>query len=346
VNTTGSSQGIYSGITNTNDQSSALYGTTNGSGAGVAAYNTGTGGPAGKFYITDSSSAQPAVYATTSGVGSAVSGIVTNSGALNAAVYGQSTASSDGTGVEGYGGDTGVYGYSKGLYGTGVVGFADGANGIGVQGIGGSDGYGVYAGINGDPQSGAAALYASDDSSAGADSYAVYGISNSNIAVYGTSYNVSAEFHGGRDGTGTCKYTGGSGWDCSSDKNLKKNLMPVDADALLEHLAALPMFEYSMKGEQTSARYVGPTAQDFMAAFHLGSDDKLINTANAQGVALAAAKQLYEKVKQDEAEIAELKKLLAAQAAHVADVEAAFTAHMATLEQQRDAGLQTVALRR
>jgi len=83
-----------------------------------------------------------------------------------------------------------------------------------------------------------------------------------------------------------------------------------------------------------------------MAAFHLGNDDKLINTANAQGVALAAAKQLYEKVKQDEAEIAELKKLLAAQAAHVADVEAAFTAHMATFEQQRDAGPQTVALRR
>jgi hypothetical protein len=275
-----------------------------------------------------------------------VSGIVTNSGA-NAAVYGQSTAgSANGVGVEGYGSTTGVYGYSKGLYGTGVVGFADGANGIGVQGIGGSDGYGVYASVSGGTQSYSAAVYAEDDSESGAYSYAVYGISENNIAVYGTSNNVSARFQGGRSGTGTCSYLGGSGWECSSDKNLKKDLVPVDSDALLEHLAELPMFEYSMKGDSTSARYVGPTAQDFMAAFHLGSDDKLINTANAQGVALAAAKQLYEKVKQDEAEIAELKKLLASQAAHVADVEAAFTARMATLEQRRNEELQAVAFKR
>jgi peptidoglycan hydrolase CwlO-like protein len=71
-----------------------------------------------------------------------------------------------------------------------------------------------------------------------------------------------------------------------------------------------------------------------MAAFHLGDDDKLINTANAQGVALAAAKGLYEKLKQDEAslrhkdaEIAQLKSQFAAMAKQL-------SARMARLEQQ------------
>ena len=357
VNTSGSSQGIYSGISNTKNASSALYGTTNGSGAGVAGYNTGTGGPAGKFYVTNSSSAQPAVYATTNGSGSAVSGIVTNqTGACcpTPAIYGQNISTAyQGIGVEGNGNYIGVEGVGNGQEAYGVIAMGNG----GVTGVGGSSdfGVGVYATL----ESGnelyypGAALFAQDSSGSGAFSYAVYASSANNVAVYGTSENVSAEFHGGKNGTGTCTYTGGSGWNCSSDKNLKKNLVPVDSDALLEHLAALPMFEYSMKGDSTSARYVGPTAQDFMAAFHLGSDDKLINTANAQGVALAAAKQLYEKVKEDEekvkqneAEIVELKKLLAAQAAHTADMEAAFTARMATLEQQRDAGSQTVAFRR
>jgi hypothetical protein len=45
-------------------------------------------------------------------------------------------------------------------------------------------------------------------------------------------------------------------------------------------------------------------AQDFKAAFGIGSSDRKINTANAQGVALAAAKGLYARLKRDEQKLA------------------------------------------
>ena len=49
-------------------------------------------------------------------------------------------------------------------------------------------------------------------------------------------------------------------------------------------------------------RHVGPTAQDFRAAFGLGNDDKSIATVDADGVALAAIQGLNAKL---EAKIAE-----------------------------------------
>jgi flagellar biosynthesis/type III secretory pathway protein FliH len=41
---------------------------------------------------------------------------------------------------------------------------------------------------------------------------------------------------------------------------------------------------------------MGPTAQDFQAAFGLGSDEQCIGTVDADGVALAAIQGLNEKV--------------------------------------------------
>ncbi len=48
---------------------------------------------------------------------------------------------------------------------------------------------------------------------------------------------------------------------------------------------------------------MGPTAQDFYAAFGLGIDDKHIVTVDGNGVALAAIQGLYELVKDQQAEI-------------------------------------------
>jgi hypothetical protein len=49
-----------------------------------------------------------------------------------------------------------------------------------------------------------------------------------------------------------------------------------------------------MKGDKKKRPHIGPTAQDFYAAFKLGDSNKTINTADAQGVALAAIQGLYE----------------------------------------------------
>jgi DNA-binding transcriptional MerR regulator len=43
-------------------------------------------------------------------------------------------------------------------------------------------------------------------------------------------------------------------------------------------------------------RHLGPTAQDFHAAFHLGESERTIATVDADGVALAAIQGLNEKV--------------------------------------------------
>jgi hypothetical protein len=48
-------------------------------------------------------------------------------------------------------------------------------------------------------------------------------------------------------------------------------------------------------------------AQDFSAAFGLGSDDRSIATLDSSGVALAAIQALYEMVKEKEIEIDALK---------------------------------------
>ena len=82
-------------------------------------------------------------------------------------------------------------------------------------------------------------------------------------------------------------------WTNSSDRNLKTSFAPVDGADLLVRLSAVPMSKWRYKSEQDSIRHIGPTAQDFYAAFGLGSDDKHITTVDEGGVALAAVQALY-----------------------------------------------------
>ena len=54
-------------------------------------------------------------------------------------------------------------------------------------------------------------------------------------------------------------------------------------------------------------RHLGPMAQDFMAAFRLGDDDRKINLLDANGVLTVAIQALYRRLVQLEAEVAALK---------------------------------------
>jgi hypothetical protein len=96
----------------------------------------------------------------------------------------------------------------------------------------------------------------------------------------------------------------------ASDRNAKENFETVDAQAILEKVAALPLARWNYKDDPTS-RHVGPVAQDSHAAFGLGADDKHIATVDADGVALAAIQGLNEKVEvrsaKSEADIRALK---------------------------------------
>lgn len=130
------------------------------------------------------------------------------------------------------------------------------------------------------------------------------------------SFNVSTPSGGGIDFEQAGQYCymndHTSGWQCSSDRNLKKGIVPIDDREILAKLVALPVSTWVWKTDHHGYRHLGPMAQDFMAAFHLGGDDKAISSTDAQGVALAAIKGLHAELRDRDAKLADQAKQIAA----------------------------------
>jgi hypothetical protein len=114
---------------------------------------------------------------------------------------------------------------------------------------------------------------------------------------------------------------GGNAWSALSDRNLKENFQPVDCQALLEKVVALPVTTWNLKSQPPEVRHIGAMAQDFQSAFAVGEDDRHISTSDADGVTLAAiqglnqkledrAKTLESELKQKETEITKLQQRL------------------------------------
>lgn len=179
--------------------------------------------------------------------------------------------------------------------GTAVQGVSDG--GIGVRAVS-STAIGMWA------TSDTRAVVGTLGPTSCAGSYAVGGCAS--------GVGEAARFVGGSGGSGSCTFNGGAGWSCTSDRNAKENFAVVDSAVLLENLAQMPINSWSMKGDVSSALHVGPTAQDFYAAFGLGDSDVTINTVDAQGISLAAIQGLYDLVKAQGARIEELEAELVA----------------------------------
>ena len=94
----------------------------------------------------------------------------------------------------------------------------------------------------------------------------------------------------------------------TSDRNAKADFAAVNAQEVLDKVAALPLQSWSYTN-RPGVKHVGPMAQDFRAAFGLGEDDKHIATVDADGVALAAIQGLNQKVEEREASLrSELKR--------------------------------------
>jgi len=90
------------------------------------------------------------------------------------------------------------------------------------------------------------------------------------------------------------RLTIGGTWTNASSRDQKENFTPVDGQEVLASLADMPITTWNHKVEDASIRHMGPTAQDFYAAFGLGDSDTSIGTLDADGVALAAIQGLYE----------------------------------------------------
>jgi hypothetical protein len=107
------------------------------------------------------------------------------------------------------------------------------------------------------------------------------------------------------------RLTDGGTWSNASDKNRKTDFKEVNAQEILERLTALPVRQWRYTNENPTVKHIGPTAQDFKAAFGLGDDDKSIGTVDADGVALTAIQALSRKIEEERALNQELSRRLA-----------------------------------
>jgi hypothetical protein len=93
-----------------------------------------------------------------------------------------------------------------------------------------------------------------------------------------------------------------------SDRNLKRDIEPVDERAVLESVAQLPVSTWSYNHDDPSVRHLGPMAQDLYATFGLGNTDRAYDSVDAHGIAFAAIKALYEEAHEQNARIERLER--------------------------------------
>ena len=113
-----------------------------------------------------------------------------------------------------------------------------------------------------------------------------------------------------------------------SDRNIKKNIVAVDTENILQKVLDLPISEWTYKSDDESIRHMGPMAQDFRASFGLGINDTTISTPDTSAVAIVAIQGLNQKLEAKDEKIAELADQLKSQSEIVSE-QAALIAEMA-----------------
>ena len=93
-----------------------------------------------------------------------------------------------------------------------------------------------------------------------------------------------------------------------SDRNIKKNIVPVDTAAILQKVSKLPISTWTYKTEADGLRHLGPMAQDFRASFGLGDDEHYYYPVDAHGVALASIQALNKLVQLQQEQIRKLER--------------------------------------
>ena len=132
---------------------------------------------------------------------------------------------------------------------------------------------------------------------------------NGEPVTKGRTFSVSAQ-GGVRFITGGSSVTyissGSPGWSTTSSRSVKTNIDPVNPNEALAGVEELEIatWEYEEEdGEGVGTTHIGPMAEDFHAAFDVGSSDEHINSVNADGVALAAIQGLSEKLEETKGEL-------------------------------------------
>ena len=114
------------------------------------------------------------------------------------------------------------------------------------------------------------------------------------VRTTGGAQFVSAVNGSGGSIAGVTLAAGGNSWAAISDRNVKDNITPIDGRDVVRRLAAIPITQWNLKAQDPTIKHLGPMAQDFYAAFGLGEDERYINSADADGVALVSIQALYQ----------------------------------------------------
>jgi hypothetical protein len=123
--------------------------------------------------------------------------------------------------------------------------------------------------------------------------------------------NPSHPLHIGTDGTNGngAHVTVGGDWTNGSSRKFKTDFENIDKMDVLERLASIPIQKWKYKNSD-EGKHVGPIAEDFYETFGLGSDDRYIGTTDAAGVSMASIQALYKLVKEQQAEIEQMRETL------------------------------------
>lgn len=101
-------------------------------------------------------------------------------------------------------------------------------------------------------------------------------------------------------GANAAHLTAGGTWTNGSSSEFKEAFEAIDAGAILDRVLALPLASWRYRNS-AEGRHLGPTAEDFAAAFGLGDSAQHISTVDADGVALAAIQGLAQRAAEREA---------------------------------------------
>jgi hypothetical protein len=101
---------------------------------------------------------------------------------------------------------------------------------------------------------------------------------------------------------------GAGSWSSLSDRSAKENVEPTIPVDVLRSLLAVPTSTWNYRAQDPTIRHIGPTAQDFSAAFGLGEDTTHITDMDAIGVALTSIQGLYELLEHKSARLEQLEK--------------------------------------
>ena len=183
--------------------------------------------------------------------------------------------------------------------------------------------YSVVAGRNAESNSDGQFVFT--DSSPETDTFPT-GISNRFYAMFDNGYRFLTDTTDGE--AGVWMGNGATSWSSISSVEKKTDIVPVDAQDILEKVADLDVSTWTYKWK-TDTLHMGPMAGEFFDAFGLGDSDEGIQTIDADGVLFAAIQGAAEKLDEKDERID-------AQAERIATLEARnddLEARLATLEE-------------